>query len=164
MVSMTLTATQEDYIESLFRRAKVGGKGARVTDLAEDLGCRLPTVTRTVQVLVEKGYFHHEARGLVSLTERGEAIAHDLAHRHDDAVAFLELILGLDHESAVMDACRLEHSLSKTAAARLHIFMNYIEALPARERQQLRKAVKDGAATEDVFAHLVDVKTPGWRG
>ncbi len=162
---MNLTATQEDYIEAVYRcEQERKNEGVRVTDLAEDLGCRLPTVTRTVHALVEKGFFHHEARGLIQLTEQGEAMAQELAHRHDDVVAFLEIILGLPKESAEGDACRLEHSLSKLAAERLHLFMNYVESLPASDRNRLRQAVRHGQGDQEIFPHLVEVKIPGWRG
>lgn len=161
---MNLTATQEDYIEAIYRRQKErGGQGLRVTDLAQELGCRLPTVTRTIASLVEKGYLSHESRGLVHLTTKGDLMAQELAHRHDDLEAFLELMLGLPHDAAELDACRLEHSLSRLTAERLHALMNYVETLPSVDRQRLRQAVSKGAGQESPFAHLVDIKTPGWR-
>jgi len=74
------------------------------------------------------------------------------------------MILGLDHDAAAAEACRLEHSLSQVAAERLHALMNYVESLPASERNRLRQAVESEVGGQSTFPHLVAIKTPGWRG
>ena len=51
-------------------------------------------------------------------------------------------MLGLPHELAETDACRVEHGLSAVTADRLHLFLNYIESLPHHERTKLRQAVQ----------------------
>ncbi len=159
-----LTSTQEDYIEIVFRRQEeTGGEGVRVTDLADALGCRLPTVTRTVQALADAGYFSHKSRGLVRLTRKGHSLARDIAHRHDDVVAFLHLILGLSSDDAEADACQIEHGLSPLASERLHAFLNHVEQLPARVRKTMSDAVRRGIRKETAFPHLLDIKVPGWR-
>lgn len=159
-----MTSVREDYIEIVFR-AQQGSEaeGMRVTDLAEALGCRLPTVTRTVRSLADEGYLAHESRGLVRLTQKGLDVARDIAHRHDDVVAFLTLVLGLSSEQADADACQIEHGLSPLAAERLHAFLNYVDDLPQRDRQAMKRAVTRGANKETVFPHLIDVKAQGWR-
>lgn len=158
-----LTSTQEDYIEIVFRRQEKSADGVRVTDLADALRCRLPTVTRTVQALADAGYFDHKSRGLVRLTRKGHAIARDIAHRHDDVVDFLHLILGLTTEDAEADACQIEHGLSPLASERLHAFLNYVEQIPARVRRTMSEAVKKGVRKKSTFPHLEDIKAPGWR-
>ncbi len=100
---MDLTSTQEDYIELVFRMTEDGTEGVRVSDLAEQLGCRMPTVTRTVQYLTEKGYLKHPHRKLISLTEKGAVVAREVAHRHDDVVDFLDIVLGVPREEAEKD-------------------------------------------------------------
>lgn len=155
-----LTSTHEDYIELVYRGQQTHPEGVRITDLADELGCRMPTVTRTVQNLVEEGYIAHESRGLVRLTEKGGVMARDIAHRHDDVIAFLELILGLNREQAEIDACLLEHGLSPLAAERLDAFLNYVEKLPAHSRKSMREAVRRKSGS---FKNLVDIKSHGWR-
>lgn len=159
-----LTPTQEDYIEAVYRRRQEGdSKGTTVTELAKELGCRLPTVTRTVRLLVAKHMVVHPARGRITLTERGRAVAEEIAHRHDDTVAFLEIILGLPADLARSEACRLEHSLSKMTAERVHRLMNYVEELPASERMKMRRAVQGRPNAAGAFTHLTEVKVAGWR-
>ncbi|MEE9230568.1 MAG: metal-dependent transcriptional regulator [Acidobacteriota bacterium] len=162
---MPLTASKEDYIELIYRHQEMGGAGEmRITDLAGELACRLPTVTRTVQELTEDGYVQHEARGLVRLTEKGLLVARQLAHRHDDVLAFLEMILGVPQEQAESDACRIEHGLSAVTAERLHAFLNYIDALPREDRKHLREGVQRLVETKPAFVHITEIKVPGWRG
>lgn len=155
-----LTSTREDYIEAVFR-SEAGQM--RITDLANELGCRLPTVTRTVRALADEGYIAHEARGLVRLTEKGGRVARDIAHRHDDVVAFLEIVLGLSHDEAESDACQIEHGLSPVTAERLHAFLNFVDELPKRDREAMRRAAASGVRKKSAFPHLVDVKAQGWR-
>lgn len=158
---MSLTSTHEDYIEAVYRRISSDHDGVRVSDIAEDLGCRMPTVTRTVRHLVTEGYFEHESRGLVRLTSKGEAMAKDIAHRHDDVVAFLHLMLGLTEDQSESDACQIEHGFSPLGAERLHRLLNYFETLPSHQRKALREAVQKGE--DDQFSNLQEVKGSGWR-
>lgn len=170
---MELTSTHEDYLEIVYRRA--GGDaalGTRVTDLASDLGCRLPTVTRTVRFLAGLGVLRHEARGLVYLTPRGLALASEIAHRHDDVASFLEVVLGMPRAAAVRDACQVEHGISPLAAERLHGFMQYVESLDEADRERFRAAARGAggarrgrrkANTNGSFRHLVQVRAEGWR-
>lgn len=160
---MAITSTHEDYIEIIWRSGAERPGGMRVTDLARELGCRLPTVTRTVRVLAREGLVAHESRGLVNLTARGAKMAENIAHRHDDLVSFLEIVLGLPRDKAETDACRLEHGLSPLAAERLHVFLDHIEDLPARTRNKLLDSIH-GGRRKPAFLHLAEVKTPGWRG
>jgi Mn-dependent DtxR family transcriptional regulator len=99
----------------------------------------------------------------VRLTPRGAEMAENIAHRHDDLVAFLELVLGLPRDKAEADACRLEHGLSPLAAERLHAFLDHIESLPARTRNRMLDSIH-GGRRKPAFLHLAEVKTPGWRG
>lgn len=158
-----LTSTQEDYIETVFRLTRQSGAGVRITDLAVQLGCRLPTVTRTVRLLADLGYFDHESRGLVHLSGRGRTIAEEIVHRHDDVVSFLQLVLGLPSAVAESDACQIEHGLSPLAAERLHVFLNYVESMPLEERKRMQKAVLAAALRTEQFRNLIEVKAQGWR-
>ena len=160
---MDLTSTHEDYIELVFRHEKRHNSGIRIRDLAQELGCRMPTVSRTVKALAEAGFFNHESRAEVTLTEKGEKLASEIAHRHDDVLSFLQLVLGLDQDEAEACACKLEHGFSPLAAERLHAFMDYVESLPLRERQKLQQKVGQHSQKQ-VFNHLVETKAQGWRG
>lgn len=159
-----ITSTHEDYLEAVFRLSGEDSKGIRVTDLAKELGCRLPTVTRTVKTLADLGFFSHESRGLVHLTDQGKILAREIAHRHDDVVSFLQFILGLSEEDARADACQLEHGLSALGAERLHRFLDYIDTMPVEDRKKMQKHVSADGKHIEQFGNLVEIKTQGWRG
>jgi len=157
-----LTATQEDYLEAIHRIEQEGGKLA-VTLLAERLGCRLPTVTRTLQKMVRIGFVDHKSRGTIHLTPAGRATARHLVHRHDDLVKFLADVLGLGADDAESNACQLEHGMSALAAQRLHRWLQHIEQLDSTARGKvLHFRGREAEAVPD-FDSLPDARHQGWR-
>lgn len=160
---MRLTAVQEDYLETIYKLSELN-RGVRVTDIAEQLGCRLPTVTRTVHKLVAMNYIEHESRGLVSLSRKGKSMAENIAHRHADTLTFLTTILKLSNEQAEADACQIEHGLSPLAAQRLHEFLEFIDNLDEKDRKVINKFLRRVSTTTTEFSHLRTSKTSGWRG
>jgi len=158
-----LTPTQEDYLEAIYR-IEEEGEAVYVSLLALRLGCRLPTVTRTVQKMVKSGFIEHEARGGIHLTQAGRATARHLVHRHEDLVAFLSLVLGLSSGEAESDACQLEHGMSALAAQRLHRWLVHLGNLaPDMQARVLGFRGRDAAGVPD-FERLPAGKTVGWRG
>ena len=59
-----------------------------------------------------ENYILMEADGNIILTELGMAKAQSVLERHLVITAFLEKILGVPHEIADRDACRIEHIIS----------------------------------------------------
>jgi DtxR family Mn-dependent transcriptional regulator len=159
---MNLTAIQEDYLEVIHDLVSET-PGVRTTDIAERLGCRLPTVTRTVQKMADLGLVKHKSRGLIHLTEQGRSTARDIAHRHSDTVAFLVKVLGLTEQQAQRDACMIEHGLSPLAAQRLHEFLEYFNELDKPRRAIITGFARNASATPEDFRYLPDGKTAGWR-
>lgn len=160
---MRLTAVQEDYLETIYKLSKTNS-GVRVTDIAKQLGCRLPTVTRTVRKMTAMKYIEHKSRGLVSLSRKGMSMAENIAHRHADILRFLKTILKLSKKQAEEDACKIEHGLSPMAAQRLHEFLDYIDNLDEPDRKVINKFLGRVSTTTADFPHLRSSKTSGWRG
>jgi DtxR family Mn-dependent transcriptional regulator len=160
---MTLTPIQEDYLETIYRLS-ADSVGVRTTDIADRLGCRLPTVTRTVRKMVQAGYLEHESRGLVRLTPFGLRAAENLTHRHADTVRFLTTVLGLSSDDAEVDACQIEHGLSPAASQRLHEFLEYIATLSPSVREAIASFAQKTSLGISEFAHLPAARSAGWRG
>ena len=160
---MMLTAIQEDYLEVIYHLSQ-DAEGVRTSIVADRLGCRMPTVSRTVQKMVDMGLVNHKSRGLIRLTELGRSTAEDIAHRHKDTVSFLTQILGLTAEQAEADACQVEHGLSPFAAQRLHEFLEYVKGLGKLERAVITKFARTATSTITDFPHLLENKVAGWRG
>ena len=160
---MSITPIQEDYLEAIYRLS-LDSAGVRTTDLADRLGCKLPTVTRTVRRMAQAGFVEHESRGLIRLTDAGRNAAENLTHRHADTVTFLTEILGMSAREAEVDACQVEHGLSPLAAQRLHEFLEYINTLTPSEREIITKFARGASLSTPDFAHLPAGRTAGWRG
>jgi DtxR family transcriptional regulator, Mn-dependent transcriptional regulator len=160
----TLTAAQQDYIETVYRLAlRHGADQVRVRDIAAELGTRLPTVTRTVRRLTALGLVEHVERRDVRLSPMGARIARDIVHRHDDLVQFFTDILGLSKNEAERDACQAEHGVSAKAARRLHEFLEQVATMPSDERLRLTAFRTEDRRPFAGFRSLADAKTRGWR-
>ena len=114
---MQLTPAQQDYIEAIYLLAasRDGGSavqvGVRVSDIAAQLGTKLPTVTRNMARLREVGLIEQQARGPVRLTDTGNALGAQLSHRHQDILQLLTTVLGVNRKVAESEACLLEHGM-----------------------------------------------------
>ena len=119
--SLQLTATMEDYLESILllsRKRRV----VRMRDIANLLGVTPSTATGAVQALKKHGLLSHEKYEDVILTPRGQSIAEDVYQRHEDIRDFLQAVLLLDREMAEEEACRIEHSITPFTLERLRRF------------------------------------------
>jgi DtxR family transcriptional regulator, Mn-dependent transcriptional regulator len=157
-----LTAAQQDYIEVIYRIEQSGAR-VRVTDIAAELGTKLPTVTRTIQKLTAMGLVRHATRGEVRLSAAGRRIATEVVHRHDDLVQFFVSYLGLSRKLAESDTCQIEHGLSATTTQRFHEFLEFIAQLPDNHRQALRSFLPRASGGRKDFRNLPEHKTTGWR-
>lgn len=83
----------------------------RSVDIAQEMGYSKPTISEWMGKLSKEGYVSIESGGNVALTEKGLEIATKIYERH---VILEELFekLGVTHEVAAEDACRVEHYIS----------------------------------------------------
>ena len=113
-----LSPQMEDYLEAIL--ALCGEHGvARVKDISLRLGVTSPSVVGAIRGLKRRELVQQEPYGFVRLTAQGEEAARSVAHRHQVLTDFLENILGLEHELAARDACRIEHAVSPETTERL---------------------------------------------
>ncbi len=120
-----LTSNMEDYLEVILNLQQEH-KVARVKEVAERLNVKMPSVTGAMKGLAEKGLVNYERYSYLTLTEAGEKIAREIGERHKTFYDFLTGILQIDHETAEVDACRLEHATSRKTFAKIKEFtLNY---------------------------------------
>jgi len=161
---MKLTVAQQDYLEVICRLEREHGVGSvRVSDIADQLGTRLPTVSRTVRKLADAGLVEHQARSQVSLTKVGREMAEEVVHRHDDLVEFFTDVLGLDAAEADANAAGIEHGLTNVAAQRLHEFLNYLGQLDKTQSEVIARFARRTAGPASDFKHIKADKARGWR-
>lgn len=108
---MALLESGEMYLESILilseRRALV-----RAIDVGEYLGYSKPSVSRAMGLLRRDGYLTVDAAtGHIRLTDQGRAVAETIYERHR-VLADILTGLGVDPDTAVQDACKMEHYIS----------------------------------------------------
>jgi len=101
----------EDYLVTIVRLEEEYGV-ARVTDIANELGVKLGTVTNTLSRLKVQGYIEHIPYRGVRLTEEGRRIALRVLRRHRLAERLLTDLLGVETHKVHEIAHRLEHDIA----------------------------------------------------
>ena len=84
----------------------------RSIDVARHLGYSKPSVSVAMKRLRENGYVNMDDNNLLTLTESGLAIARSIYERHQVISGYL-MSIGVSEETALKDACRIEHVLSE---------------------------------------------------
>lgn len=124
-----LSANMEDYLEAISLAAAENGL-ARVTDVRDLLGVKTPSVTGALRVLAEGGYLKHEPYRGVALTAKGRRAAEDVKRRHGILSSFLTDVLGVNAKTANIDACKMEHTVSRETLEKLHDFLHKYSGRP----------------------------------
>jgi len=111
----------ENYLETICILSR-NGKPVRSIDVANELAYTKPSVSVAMKNLRTAGHISMDDDGYITLTESGRAIAETMYERHVLISDWL-IALGVDKETAVSDACKVEHAISgqSFAAMKNHI-------------------------------------------
>ena len=101
----------EDYLETILMLQKCKGQ-VRSIDIANEMNFTKPSVSVAMKNLREKGYITMDSTGYITLTEAGRRRAEDVLERHT-ILADLLMRIGVRKETALADACKVEHDLSE---------------------------------------------------
>ena len=107
---MHLQESGEMYLETIYILSKTHSV-VRTIDVGEYMGYSKPSVSRAVGILKQGGYVIMNREGYLSLTDSGLEIAKKMYERHTMLTDFL-VRLGVSKETAVEDACKMEHDIS----------------------------------------------------
>ena len=118
---MNTEKTTEDYLEAMLVLKEKKGY-IRSIDVAEYLSVKKPSVTYTTKRLKEKGLITMDADNLITITEQGMKIAAETYKRHKTLTSFF-IGLGVDEQTAMKDACKVEHDLSEETFEALQKFI-----------------------------------------
>ena len=106
----------EDYMKTIYFLQQKGiVRGAYI---ARELNVTKPTVSVSLKALAEEGYLEMLPDHSVVLTEKGLAIAQEVANRHNSIYDML-VNLGVDNRIAAADACSMEHAISRESLCAL---------------------------------------------
>ncbi|MCL2525735.1 MAG: metal-dependent transcriptional regulator [Coriobacteriia bacterium] len=116
-----VTESVEDYLEAILVLGKHGAE-VRSIDVAHALQYSKPSVSVAMKNLRELGYIEVGEGGAIVLTPAGAGIAQSVYERHKLISDWL-IYLGVDEQTALRDACKMEHGLSDASyhALKAHI-------------------------------------------
>lgn len=114
---MELRRSAEDYLEAIYVLRKQKGT-VRSIDVAHHLDFSKPSVSRAVNNLKADGYLEVRDGGELVFTPKGRQVAENIYERHTILTALFTSI-GVSPETAVADACRVEHAISEETFERL---------------------------------------------
>ena len=107
---MNIYESAEDYLERILILQQTGN-AVKSIDIAHSMNYSKPSVSRAMKNLRENGYIEIASSGAISLTEKGLVIAKKMYERHT-LLANYFIKLGVNKETAFIDACKLEHDMS----------------------------------------------------
>ena len=108
---LKMQESPEDYLETIYMLS-LHSSEVRSIDVARHLGYSKPSVSVAMKRLRENGYVNMDDNNLLTLTESGLAIARSIYERHQVISGYL-MSIGVSEETALKDACRIEHVLSE---------------------------------------------------
>jgi len=107
---MNIYESSEDYLEAILMLGEKKGVVHSI-DIAEELGYSKASVSVAMKKLRENGYITMDKNGVIKLLQPGQEIAERIYERHK-VLSKMFMMLGVDPETAVNDACKVEHDLS----------------------------------------------------
>ena len=107
---MVMNESNENYLETiLVLNHRLGN--VRSVDIANEMNFKKPSVSVAMKNLRENGYILMDDQGHITLSSIGKEIAETMYERHTMLSQWL-MYLGVDEQTAVEDACRIEHVVS----------------------------------------------------
>ena len=113
--------SRENYLETILILSQTGNP-VRSIDVVNELSFTKASVSVAMKNLREEGLISVSEEGHIRLSEDGLKIAEMIYERHTLITDWL-IQLGVDKETAVYDACKMEHAMSDESftAIRAHI-------------------------------------------
>jgi Mn-dependent DtxR family transcriptional regulator len=116
---------------------------ARVTDVAEMLAVSRGAASMALRQLKKRGWLAEDPNRFLLLTEEGRRLAQTVEDNFLILSRFLEQVLGMPREEALIDACKMEHLMSMEAGDRLLRLMRHVLGKP-KLAGRIRNAVEEG--------------------
>ena len=126
------TETAEDYVEAVADILQLKTV-CRVTDLARRFAVSHVTVNRIVDRLQREGLLVTQPYQPIELTPKGKRLAARCRQRHETVYQFL-LALGVDDQTAAIDAEGIEHHVSPATLRRFREFVERCQSAGAADK------------------------------
>lgn len=119
---MALLESGEMYLESILILSRENAR-VRAIDVGEYMSVSKPAVSRALSRLKDGGYVTVDPEGIIALTDSGRGVAETILERHT-LLSEIFVRLGVSRETAVTDACKIEHDLSEETFAAIKAHAN----------------------------------------
>ena len=118
---MKIKESAENYLETILTLKTKNGH-VRSIDIANEMKFSKASVSVAMKHFREEQLITVEKDGEITLTDKGLEIATKVAERHD-TIAKLLIKLGVDEQTALSDACKMEHDISDITFERIKLFI-----------------------------------------
>lgn len=122
---MQIKQSAEDYFETIYRLKQQNGY-VRSIDVVNELGFSKPTVSVAMKKFRENGFVTVDEAGHIELTKSGLAIAKKVFEKHT-IISEALMLLGVPKETALEDACKMEHGISDESLMAIKKHMEQIK-------------------------------------
>lgn len=122
---MRIKESAENYLETILILQNRNGS-VRSVDIANELSYTKPSISVAMKAFREEGYVTMDEGGLITLTEKGNAIAEKIYERHQ-IISEILVRLGVSEQTALADACKIEHVLSDETFDKIKAYKNKLE-------------------------------------
>jgi len=151
-----LSASLEDYLEviALIIQDK---KVARAKEIAARLQVSRSSVTEAFRALAKKKLINYAPYEVITLTDKGQAVAEDIILRHHALKDFFIKVLDVDEKIADIGACRIEHAAPRDIILRHHALKDFfIKVLDVDEKIADIGACRiEHAAPRDIIDRMI---------
>ncbi len=121
----SISASLEDYLEAIYNNIELEDNVKAVT-LSRSLNVSRASVTEALKRLAEKNLILYDRYGEIKLTPEGIEKARTIVSKHNLLLSFFKDVLKLEHDEAILNACKIEHVISENAYEQFVEFMqNY---------------------------------------
>ena len=129
---MPITEAVENYLETILVLSKIQ-PDVHAIDICSYLGYSRPTVSIVLKKLKEDALVNVDADNHITLTEKGKIIDERIYDRHT-TLSELFMMLGVSKDTALEDACKVEHDLSAETYAMLKKYYLKIKDSASQEQ------------------------------
>lgn len=121
---MQLSASLENYLETILNLYEEKQK-IKAVEIAKSLNVSKASVTEALRALAAKGLINYAPYEDITLTTLGIDRAQQVTLKHKVLYDFLSGILGIEHEEAIKNACKIEHVISENVLDKFIAFLEF---------------------------------------
>lgn len=133
-----ITHSGAHYLMAIYELTRDQGY-ARLSDIAKKLDISLGSLSISIRPLIKKGLIEQDAGKHLHLSGKGTSIAVQSKNTFAAVRYLLHDILGVNEETAEIDACKIEHLLSEKSTVSL---LNLIKIMQ-KHRELLKKDITE---------------------